>query len=57
MGVYLMKWRKWALLFSITLFFGVRLWDAIAQAPTKPQIVFSMKDDIYVMDTGRLFSA
>ena len=46
-----MKWRKWALLFSITLFFGVRLWDAIAQAPTKPQIVFSMKDDIYVMDT------
>ena len=46
-----MKWRKWALLFSITLFFGVRLWDAIAQTPTKPQIVFGMNNDIYVMDT------
>ena len=46
-----MKWRKYALLFLIIIFFGVGLWVAIAQAPTKPQIVFSMNDDIYVMDT------
>ena len=46
-----MKWKKYALLFLITVFGEVGLWDAIAQAPTKPQIVFSMNDDIHVMDT------
>ena len=46
-----MKWRKYALLFLITICFGVGLWDAIAQAPTKPQIVFNMNDHIAVMGT------
>ena len=46
-----MKWRKYILLFLIAICFGVGLRDAMAQAATKPQIVFSMNDDIYVMDT------
>ena len=50
-----MKWRKYTLLFLITVFGGVGLWDAIAQPPTKPQIVFGMNTDIYVMDTDDIY--
>ena len=46
-----MKWRNYALLFLITVFGEVGLRDVVAQTPTKPQIVFSMNEDIHVMDT------